>query len=259
MVAAFRDDPRDPQLPFQAWTQRSEQRSSPPSFEYAEPAPQPPPIQINPRIRPTLARGAIAVPPSPAQINLPQPTRGHLAQQRYTQQAHSPHANSLQSTPQSSLAIQSSANRVALSTRAPKASPIPVQAQTSITSLPKSAPYAPWVQWLMVGQKGICLLTLTLVGCALSLYGQSVYQHRQWGQSYAQLEQLQKLEQQGMAASEIMKQSLAEEAERPASHMSSQMPNAAVSIETVPARAVDDTSIPPKSILDLDLDGPMGY
>ena len=135
----------------------------------------------------------------------------------------------------------------------------PVRSQKAVTHLPKSTPYAPWVQRLMLGQKGICLLTLTLVGCALSLYGQSVYQHRQWGQSYAQLERLQKLEQQGIAASEIMKQSLAEEAERPTSQMTSQMPNNSIAVETAPARSFDEADMLTESVLDVDLDGPMGY
>ncbi|WP_287281310.1 hypothetical protein, partial [Okeania sp. SIO2G5] len=127
------------------------------------------------------------------------------------------------------------------------------------TAVPKVHRVRTWVQRLMIGQKGICLLTLTLVGCALSLYGQSVYQHRQWGQSYVELEQLQKLEQQGIAASEIMKQSLAEEAELPISQMSSPMPDTSLPVETVPARSFKDTDMPTQSVLDIDLDGPMGY
>lgn len=115
------------------------------------------------------------------------------------------------------------------------------------------------LRWLMLGQKGLCLVTLSLVGVALSLYGQSVYQHRQWGMTYSQLEQLQKLEQQGMAASEIMKHSLAEEAEHPDSGMSSLMPSAAIPIEAVPPRAWDEAPDLSEALLDVDLDGPMGY
>ena len=247
MVAAFSDDPRHPQLPFQAWTQHPKQGSSFHSFDYADPVVQTPSSQINPRIRPSLSRGAIA-PPNQASPS-PRSRQAHLPQTpyRYRPDAHA----ALPAIAAPSRAIQSSA--------APSMAIRPARTRKSVKSMPKSVPYAPWVQWLMVGQKGICLLTLTLVGCALALYGQSVYQHRQWGQSYAQLERLQKLEQQGIAASEIMKQSLAEEAERPTSQMTSQMPDKAISLETAPARSFDDADMPTQSVLDLNVDGPMGY
>lgn len=257
MVAAFRDDPRHPQLPLQAWTQHPNQGSSSPSFDYADPVVQKPSVQINPRIRPSLARGAIAPPkrdfpyPRSRPLSLPQ------TPYRSGQSAHA--ALSTMAAP--SMALQSTASPSAQKTSAVSPSVVirPTRVQQAVMAMPKPAPYAPWVQWLMVGQKGICLLTLTLVGSALALYGQSVYQHRQWGQSYAQLERLQKLEQQGIAASEIMKQSLAEEAERPTSQMTSQMPDKAISLEMAPARSFDDADMPTKSVLDLDLDGPMGY
>ena len=254
MVAAFGNDPRDPQLPFQAWAQQPKQSASSPSFDYAEPQEQPSSVPIHPRIRPNLSRGAM-VPHSAAQ-----PQRSYrLTSTQSSTLLHS----SVSALPQHRATQGVVAQGVASQDFAARSMAIqPVRSRKAVVHKPKASPkasYAPWVRWLMVGQKGICCLTLTLVGCALTLYGQSVYQHRQWGQSYAQLERLQKLEQQGMAASEIMKQSLAEEAERPASRMTSQLPNHSVSIETAPARSLNDAVLPTDSVLELDLDGPMGY
>lgn len=266
MVAAFRDDPRDPQLPFQQWAQPPQQGSSSPSFDYADPV-APRPVQINPPIRPrlskdTMASGAIVVPSPPSrassmgtQVRLQgQPRRrarvsqGQLVQSSAGQRHSSAMVHGAAVLP--TVGRPSAAQSLAVQ---------PMRARKSVVHLPKSTPYEPWVQRLMLGQKGLCVITLTLVGFALALYGQSVYQHRQWGHSFAHLERLQKLEQQGTAASETMKQSLAEEAELPESHMSSQMPDRAIEVETAPLRQVEDAHRPAESVLDLDLDGPMGY
>lgn len=270
MVAAFRDDPRDPQLPFQNWAQHPPQGPSSPSFDYADPV-APRPVQINPSIRPRLSKGAMAkrainVPSQAArQAPMESQIQMRMASDRQGQQmvalgvsqgplvparAVQRHSSIVHGTAALPQMGQSSAQPLNLQ---------PMRSRKSVVHLPKSAPYAPWVHRLMLGQKGLCLLTLTLVGFALALYGQSVYQHRQWGHSFAQLERLQKLEQQGTAASETMKQSLAEEAELPESRMNSQMPDRAISIETAPPRKVEEADLPTESVLDLDLDGPMGY
>lgn len=281
MVAAFRNKPRDPQLPFQQlpfqhYAQPSTQEAVSPSFDYRDDYRDPirtPTTQINPTISAPLSNGALMVKrqyPStvqPYSTHAPLPA---MATSSVSSSLATVHSKAIQSKAIQAKTIQSKAIQSrALSKRARPSRtaqalaiqprPIPASSQSAMVHLPKPAPYAPWVQRLMVGQKGIWLLTLTLVGCALTLYGQSVYQHRQWGQSYSQLEQLQKLEQQGMAASEIMKQSLEEEAEHPTSDMTSQMPNKAISIETAPARVFEEKEALTKSVLDLDFDGPMGY
>ncbi|MEM9218356.1 MAG: hypothetical protein AAGD25_28950 [Cyanobacteria bacterium P01_F01_bin.150] len=263
MVAAFKNNLQVPQLPFQAWPQQSRQESPSPSFDYAEPTATPQAfIQPNPHNSSGLSPAAntslrrIAPPQRLTQVGLaesrPYKTYGvsssiqAMAQTAPIQQASFQPA-AIQPTTPVSLVVSASLAQ-------------PVHSSSAISYLPQPASHAPWVNRLMVGQRSICLLTLALVGCALSLYGQSVYQHRQWGQSYSELERLQKFEQQGMAASEIMKQSLAEEAERPTSQMSSQMPDSSVSIEIAPVRpSKNDADAQTDSVLDLDLEGPMGY
>ena len=115
-----------------------------------------------------------------------------------------------------------------------------------------------FLRGLAIAQRGVCAVTLTLVATALGLYGQSVYQQRQWGQAYNRLENLKKAEQQGMTLNEIMKNRLAEQAEHPSSAMQPRVPGATVPIEKMSPRPLRELE-PSTPMVDLRLDGPLGY
>ena len=114
------------------------------------------------------------------------------------------------------------------------------------------------LQRLAIAQRGVCLMTVTLVGLALGLYGQSVYQQRQWGQAYERLEDLKKIEQQGMTFNEVMKNNLAEQAEQPGSSMQPRVPGATIPVEKMVPRDLNLIA-PSTPALDLELGGPIGY
>ncbi|NEQ97471.1 MAG: hypothetical protein F6K30_12225 [Cyanothece sp. SIO2G6] len=160
---------------------------------------------------------------------------------------------------------QSEAKSIAISPPSVQAQPItnpvdvkvvPVTAQS--TPLPTPTEQTAWVQTLIWVHRSIGVATVALVLTALGLYGQSVYYQQQWGQSYRRLQRLKTSEYQGIAANEIMKHTLLEQAATPGIAMRMPLPGTAISIQKVPPRALQIVE-QPVPIQDVEMDAPTGY
>ncbi|NET49685.1 MAG: hypothetical protein F6K09_13385 [Merismopedia sp. SIO2A8] len=272
MVAAFRDNERNPQLPFQEWPRK------PSPFLHPQTAPGSLVSQSSSQaIRQPLSQKtrqqqrSVHLPSSHRSSHTPShpfDQRGALGQRRSPQQANpflppppSPVVHTrLQSLPQS--------QPLHPYLQKPFPSSISLQTQQNASTQPSSKAVLPlaarsrqphWLKRLIRTQQGTCVMTVTLVAIALGLYGQSVYHQRQWGQYYRTLEHLQMMEQQGATANELMKHTLVEQAEQPNSLMQVPLPGAAVTLQKAPPRTLKSIeSLTPPTIT-LGGDTPTGY
>jgi len=73
-----------------------------------------------------------------------------------------------------------------------------------------------WLSSLLVLQRGSDLMAFFLVTTTLTIYSWTVYTQQQWTQDYRKLEALQRQERQLTTANAVMKDQLAQQAERPA-------------------------------------------
>lgn len=96
------------------------------------------------------------------------------------------------------------------------AQPRPLQHATvsaSVKRLPNPRALPLWLRSLMGAQRSLSIITWGLATAVLSVYGQTVYSQQMWSQEYRKLEALQRDERQLTAASELLKNQIAQQAE----------------------------------------------
>lgn len=113
------------------------------------------------------------------------------------------------------------------------ATPIDLTQKTLPTSL----------QFLLRFQQATSIMTFGLVGVALMVYGLTVYTPRTWSHEYKKLRSLQNHERQLVATNEILKNQLAQQAEKPNSGLVRPNPNYNIFLPT----STDLKSVPKAS------------
>lgn len=83
-----------------------------------------------------------------------------------------------------------------------------------IEILPESETLPAWLRAAIAFQQGSSIVSLLLVGAVLVLYGTTVYSQQLWSQKYRDLETLRRQERQLTAAGEVLKNQLANQAEK---------------------------------------------
>ncbi|MGK7890343.1 MAG: hypothetical protein AB4042_13490 [Leptolyngbyaceae cyanobacterium] len=274
MGIELNDDARDPELPFQSMQGRY-QRQSPirggvtpsplsPITPPAVASSTMPPLASPPaktKLGFTLQKTQCSTPISPAGPSLPQPSTIPVVAASASPRSQPNSSASTKGTigqrrsrprPSTSLALGQSQIPLA----SPKTAVIPVVAQS--TPLPTSPHSTIWVQCLVWFHRSVGVATVALVLTALGFYGQSVYYQQRWGQHYRQLQRLKTLEHQGIAANEIMKYNLLEQATHPSLSMQMPLPGTAIPVQQVPPRPLR-TVEPLDPIQNMELDAPTGY
>jgi hypothetical protein len=94
----------------------------------------------------------------------------------------------------------------------PTTAPRRVQS-ANVKRLPNNRQLPLWLRSLIGAQRSLSILTGTLSIAVLSVYGQTVYSQQLWSQEYRKLENLQRNERQLTAASEVLKNQIAQQAE----------------------------------------------
>jgi hypothetical protein len=74
-----------------------------------------------------------------------------------------------------------------------------------------------WLRLLMQLQRGSVIVTFVLVTAALVVYGSTIYMQQHWSKEYNKLKSMQRSERQMIAAGELMKNQLIQQAEQPGS------------------------------------------
>ena len=110
------------------------------------------------------------------------------------------------------------------------------------TDAPRSAsrtfrPQQPrWLTLMQWTQRGSSLVALMLGASILITYGWTVYIQQQWGREFDRLEAMKKQERQLVSANEVLKNQMAEQAERPTAGLLLPDPSNAIFLTPAPQR-----------------------
>jgi hypothetical protein len=117
-----------------------------------------------------------------------------------------------------------------------------------------------WLRSLTRIQQGVWVGTIALSAMALGVYGWSVYSQQQWGQSYSQLQKLQRNERQLMSSNELMKNEIAQKVDPKSLGLAPQKSNNVIFLKPEP-NSVDtsDAAVVPKTANQPPANQPLGY
>jgi hypothetical protein len=131
--------------------------------------------------------------------------------------------------------------------------------QTDIVqALPRQSASPPWLKALLLLQRTSSVITFILVISLLAVYGWTVYTQQRWGQAYSRMEALQKQERQLMAANEVIKNQMAEQAEAPDVGLVLPQPGNTIFLTPAPSRPPiePEVNLPPPQPIPA---RPLGY
>lgn len=114
-----------------------------------------------------------------------------------------------------------------------------------------------WLTLMLWTQRGSSLVTLVLGAAILITYGWTVYIQQQWGQQFDQLESMKKQERQLVSANEVLKNDIAEQAEKPTVGLLLPDPGNAIFLTPAPQRPAVKAS--PTPVKEPAPTRPLGY
>jgi hypothetical protein len=128
-----------------------------------------------------------------------------------------------------------------------------------VENLP-SAPITPvWLRSLLMVQRGSSVVTFCLITATLAVYAWTVYTQQTWAREYSKLENLQRNERQITAANEVLKNQLAQQAERPGTGLVPPTPDKTIFLPPAPQRQSKVTSSAAIAISEPATKTPLGY
>jgi len=114
-----------------------------------------------------------------------------------------------------------------------------------------------WLTLMQWTQRGSSLVALMLGVGILVTYGWTVYIQQQWGREFDRLEAMKKQERQLVSANEVLKNQMAEQAEKPTAGLLLPDPSNAIFLTPAPQRP--DLKANPTPAVDPDSTRPLGY
>ena len=114
-----------------------------------------------------------------------------------------------------------------------------------------------WLTLLLWTQRSSSLVTLALGAAILATYGWTVYIQQQWGRDFDRLEAMKKQERQLISTNEVLKNQMAEQAEKPTAGLLLPDPSNAIFLTPAPQRP--DVKASPKAPVEVDSTRPLGY
>ncbi|OKH14947.1 hypothetical protein NIES592_08720 [Fischerella major NIES-592] len=118
---------------------------------------------------------------------------------------------------------------------------IPVSTSTPIPDLNQQGTTPTWLLRLCVIHRHSGIMAFVLVATTLVIYGWTVYSQQLWSQSYRKLQTLQRDERQLTTTIEVLKNKMAQEAQKPAAGLVSPSPASAIFLPPAPE---DSSSLP---------------
>lgn len=119
-------------------------------------------------------------------------------------------------------------------------------------------PTPAWLSPLLFLQRSSDILTFVLVGSTLTLYAWTVYTQQQWTQEYKKLENLQRDERHLTTTNEVLKNQLAQQAEKPSTGLVTPTPAKTIFLQPAPQR--QPPAAPTKTVdPELPSKAPLGY
>jgi hypothetical protein len=114
----------------------------------------------------------------------------------------------------------------------------------AIANLPTARPLPNWLRLLIQAQRGSLAVTFLLVIVTLVVYGGTIYTQQLWSKEYRKLKTMQRSERQMLAASEVLKNQIIQQAESPNSGLVAKSPRNTLILESAPLRTVKPAAIP---------------
>jgi type IV secretory pathway TrbD component len=118
----------------------------------------------------------------------------------------------------------------------PRRLPTTQVVSSQVKRLPNHRQLPFWLRSLIGAQRSLSILTGTLAIAVLSVYGQTVYSQQLWSQEYRKLENLQRNERQLTAASEVLKNQIAQQAETSRAGLVPSNPDNTIFLQPAPQR-----------------------
>lgn len=129
---------------------------------------------------------------------------------------------------------------------------------TAVRRLPSQRSLPLWLRLLIKLQRGSVIITFVLITLALVLYGSTVYTQQLWSREYNKLKTMQRNERQLVSASSMLRNQIAQQAERPASGLIPRTPAHLIFLRPAPSRpAPANTTTTPQP--QTTPDAPLGY
>jgi len=130
----------------------------------------------------------------------------------------------------------------------------------AVRQLPTHRPIPPWLRLLIQLQRGSVIVTFVLVTAALVVYGSTIYMQQHWSKEYRKLKTMQRSERQMIAAGELIKNQLIQQAEQPGSGLVPRTSEHTIVLEPAPARPPVTAPIPVVTKIEKSSDmAPLGY
>lgn len=139
-------------------------------------------------------------------------------------------------------------------TNLPSRTPVPKVEKLNVSQRPK--PF--WLSSLLLVQRGSDLMAFLLVATTLAIYSWTVYTQQQWSKEYRKLENLQREERQLTTANAVMKNQLAQQAEKPGTGLVNPAQANTIYVPAAPQRP-SPTAPTPKAETEPAAKTPLGY
>lgn len=111
-----------------------------------------------------------------------------------------------------------------------------VRSRSAVRSIPTQQALPRWLRWLILAQRSSLVVTFVVVVTTLFVYGSTVYTQQLWSKEYRKMTSLQRSERQMVAASEVMKGQIVQQADHSGAGMVRRTQEQAVFLQPAPER-----------------------
>jgi hypothetical protein len=133
------------------------------------------------------------------------------------------------------------------------------QKAPSVPVMPSAESVPSWLLRFYALHRHSSIVAFLLVATTLMVYGWTVYSQQLWSQSYRHLQNLQRHERQLMTTNEVLKNKMAQEAERPSAKLVSPTPSGMIFWNPAPVESKSVANTTPNSEIPLQTPNPVGY
>lgn len=133
------------------------------------------------------------------------------------------------------------------------------QKASTVPVMPSAETVPSWLLRLYTLHRSSSIMAFALVSVTLVVYGWTVYSQQLWSQAYRKMQNLQRHERQLMTTNEVLKNKMAQEAERPPAKLVSPSPDKMIFLNPAP---VEPNSVPTtaaNSEIQQHTPNPLGY
>ncbi|ARV59825.1 hypothetical protein BZZ01_15375 [Nostocales cyanobacterium HT-58-2] len=133
------------------------------------------------------------------------------------------------------------------------------QKASTVPVMPSAESIPAWLLRLYTLHRHSSVVAFALVAIMLVVYGWTVYSQQLWSQAYRKLQNLQRYERQLMTTNEVLKNKMAQEAERPPAKLVSPTPSGMIFLNPAPVESNAVPNTKPNLERQQQTPNPVGY